>query len=226
MRITNVLGHSFAPDLLRDAKVALDCGANMGGFSTWLSQNTTASVYAFEPDPRLFPNLPILPRVTYVPQAVDGESGSFDLNMGPKMCSSAVYTQRAHERVRVEKTSLTDFCAAHGIHEIDFIKLDIEGAELSVLERTSPDLLTATTQITVEFHDALRASDVPRIRAIAERLKQLGFYFVRFTQFTWGDCLFLNERRVRLTALDKLSIAVSGKYEPGIRRFIKRTLKR
>lgn len=223
IRIINHLAHSFAPDLLKEAEIALDCGANRGEFSRWLSEHSTAQVHSFEPDSRLFSKLPSLPRVTFHPLAVDGESGEFELALGESNCSSAVYREREKQEViQVRKTSLDDFCSAHGIRRIDFLKLDIEGAELSVLERTSDSLLLGTIQITVEFHDFLRKGDIPRIAGIFGRMKRLGFYGVRFSHFSWGDCLFLNKRYVSLSVVDRIGIHLFARILPGFRRFMKR----
>jgi FkbM family methyltransferase len=227
MKIENILNHSFASAPLRGAPLALDCGANEGGFARWLSAHTPAEVHSFEPDPRLFAKLPPLPRVTWHPLAVDGESGELDLALGEETCSSALYREHeGQQTVRVKKTSLDDFCRAHGITAIDLLKIDIEGAELALLERTSDALLAATAQITVEFHDFFRREDVPRIEGIFRRLEGLGFYGVRFSHFFWSDCLFLNRRLVPVSAADRLSIQVAGKYMPGIARFVRRQLRK
>ena len=200
-KIITVCGHSFL--LLNGAKIALDCGANNGKFSEYLNKHSRMKIYSFEPDPRLFSVLPKLPNVTWHPLAIDGDSGEFDLALGESLCSSAVYNVSAN-RIRVKKTSLDDFCAAHGIQKIDFIKLDIEGAELNLLEKAGDTLLCATKQITVEFHEFLNKDDLPRIKKIVARLESLGFYFIKFSYHTWGDCLFLNTRLVHVSCFDKI----------------------
>jgi len=223
MKIENILNHSFMSAPLHEASLILDCGANEGGFARWMCEHTPAQVHSFEPDPRLFAVLPVLPRVIWHPLAVDGESGEFDLALGEATCSSALYRERTGQvTVRVKKTSLDDFCRTHGITRIDLVKIDIEGAELSLLEKTSDALLRSTAQITVEFHDFFRREDLPRIAGIFRRLEGLGFYGVRFSHFYWSDCLFVNQRIAPLSALDKLSIQVAGKFVPGIGRFTRR----
>lgn len=225
MRIHTILGHSFAPALLKSANLALDCGANHGEFSRWLSENTPARIHAFEPDPRLFRALPVLPRVTCHPLAVEDVSGEIELALGEASCSSAVFREnRGQDTIRVKAISLDDFCRQHGYQRVDFIKIDIEGAELSLLEKTSDRLLQNTTQITVEFHDFIRKADTPRIGAISTRLKALGFYAVRFSHFAWSDCWFLNTRIVPISLLDRAAVQVAGRLLPGIRRFVTRRL--
>src|SRR5262249_45076285 len=125
-----------------------------------------------------------LPRVHYFELAIDGESGTLELSLNRKMCSSGVIHLPNDGVVTASKTSLADFCRARSIAAIDFLKVDIEGSELSVFEQASDDLLDSIGQITVEFHDMFRPEDVPRIEAIVRRLRRLGFFHVRFTQFT------------------------------------------
>ncbi len=230
MRIAKILNHSFAPDLLGEGSMVLDCGANEGGFSAWISQHTLATVHAFEPDPRMFARLQRnpLPRVTYHELAVDGWSGEFDLALAQNdhQASSAIYTVNpSHQNtVPVQKVSLDDFCRSQAITRIDLLKLDIEGAELNALEQTSATLLQSTAQITVEFHDFINPADLPRIKKVFKRLKSLGFHGIRFSHHTWGDCLFINQRLIPLSALEKAGIQLWDRWMPGIVRKLNRLL--
>jgi hypothetical protein len=159
--------------------------------------------------------------------AVDGHSGELRLALGQRNCSSSVFREGLEqETVTVAKTSLDDFCQSQQIHRIDFLKLDIEGAELNVLEQMSDRLLAVTAQITVEFHDFLDRAHIPRIEGIVRRLKNLGFYFIRFTHHTWGDCLFLNQGQIPVGTLEKVHLLLRYKFAPGINRSVRRLLKR
>jgi FkbM family methyltransferase len=223
MRIENICCHSFLADQLRSAKVILDCGSNRGKFARWMNAHTPATIHGFEPDPRLFATLPKLAQVQFHPLAIDGEAGEFDLALGEDNCSSAIYRERKGQpTVRVRKVTLDGFCREHKIKEIDLIKIDIEGAELSLLEKTSEKTLQSIKQITIEFHDFLRKDDLPRIEAIVRRLAGLGFYGIRFSQFTWGDCLFINSAYIPTRWLDRAKIKLSGKWLPGMKRLARR----
>ena len=226
MKIKRVLCHSFVPELLVDSKTMLDCGANRGEFAFWLSENTKASIHSFEPDPNLYFKLKPLPRVCFHQLAIDGEDGVMDLALGKDHCSSSIYREGgSQEVIQVKKTSLDTFCVKNGITRIDFIKIDIEGAELSLLEKTSDDVLKSIRQITIEFHDFIRASDTPRIKAIERRLNRLGFYSVKLSIFTWGDVLFINTSFFPVSVMDKINMMLFGKYVPGVIRFVKRMLR-
>lgn len=222
MRVVRRCGHSFIPDLITPTGVVLDCGANHGAFSQWLSANTAVQVHAFEPDPRLFPTLPKLPRVIYHNMAISAENGQMTLNLGERYCSSLYYSvDSAQNSCDVKTTSLESFCVSQGISVIDLLKFDIEGAEIPVLLSATTAFLRQIKQITVEFHDFIDSADLPRIKEAILRLKELGFYGVRFSHFTYGDMLFLNKNMVSISWIDRIQISLLGKYLPGVRRFIR-----
>jgi FkbM family methyltransferase len=225
MKVESLHCHSFVSELAKKAEIAIDCGANNGDFARWLSDNTTAKIFSFEPDPRLFKQLPSLDRVEWIESAVDGTSGVFQLSLGEKHCSSAVYREASDQKtVKVGKTSLDDFCVGRGIEKIDFLKIDIEGAELNVLEQCSERLLRSTVQVTVEFHDFLEPSDLPRIKNVFKRMQSLGFFGIKFSYHTWGDCLFLNTKYIQISQLDRTRFFLQ-KYSLGIHRLAARFIK-
>ena len=225
MKTINYLCHTFVPALIKDETVAIDCGANHGDFARWLAENSSCQVYSFEPDPRLFPNLPKLERVEFLQMAVDGKSGTIELGLGEQVCSSVVYRENRHQAsVSVKSISLNDFCKERGIIRIGFIKMDIEGAEISVLDSMSDELLRNTKQMTVEFHDFLDENDLPKIAKTVQRIKDLDFYFLRLSRHTWGDCIFINKRLVKLTFLDRVKLFLFAKYLPGIQRILARVM--
>jgi len=217
MKITNQQGHSFLLAPLESAKVTIDCGANQGEFSKWVIENSNSKVFGFEPDPRLFVNLPLLDRVKYFQLAIDGEAGEFELNLGNHQCSSAIFSESAQQSsLTVKKTTLENFCNQNDIDKIDLLKIDIEGAELKTLEMMSDRFAKRIVQMTVEFHDFLRKDDVVRIENVKAKFNKLGFICFRFSKFTWGDCLFVNQALLPISIFDRAQICVFGKYIPGL----------
>lgn len=213
-----VCGHSFVKDLLGETPVVLDCGANHGAFSGELARNHRARVYGFEPDPRLFPRLPNVANVSFFNLAVSGTEGDLILNLGEGNCSSARFSEGAGQTsVTVGATTLDAFCNEKALRAIDLLKVDIEGAEIDVLERLPQGFLAATGQITVEFHDFLDASELPRIRRVIRRMRESGFYFIRFSYHDYSDCLFVNTGLHPLGARRKAGL-LWEKYYRGVMR--------
>ena len=218
MELMRVCGHSFVKDLIGGAPVVLDCGSNHGAFSGELARSHRARVYGFEPDPRLFPLLPEVENVSFFNLAVSGTGADMILNLGEGNCSSARFSEREGQAsVAVRATTLDAFCNGKSLRAIDLLKLDIEGAEIDVLESLPQGLLAATGQITVEFHDFLDASELPRIRSVIRRMRESGFYFIRFSHHDYSDCLFINSKLYPLAASQKAGLLFE-KYYRGARR--------
>jgi FkbM family methyltransferase len=146
--------------VLRDAQwelefTILDIGAreiheNQEPFYRLLSLFPGSRVIAFEPDEALCKtqNAAARPGVTYYPQALGRteESRKFYETEDP-MCSSLYrpnselldrYNNMDVARVKkvtdVSTVSLDAFCATHGIEQVDFIKIDVQGAEFDIFQ--------------------------------------------------------------------------------------------
>ena len=139
--------------MLKAGDVALDCGANVGAVTHILAQSG-ADVYAFEPDPYAFGKLEKamsgVENVTLLNAAVGVDvavvrlmrAGNFTGNpRGASVKSTVVKGGRGigesdTNTVEVRQISLLDQIEAlvDQYGEIAFLKMDIEGAELSILE--------------------------------------------------------------------------------------------
>lgn len=158
--------------LLRPGDVAIDCGANVGEVSARLLA-TGARVVAFDPDPWAYDQLGQRfagnPAYTLHNAAVGCSEGqvtlmraaNFDGNEGNASQKSTVIAGArnigaAGERVVVRQIDFVAFLrgliAEHG--SVAFLKIDIEGAELDLLEALDHEGLLAKVRCTVaETHE-------------------------------------------------------------------------
>lgn len=132
---------------LDDGDVMVDVGANIGLVCQFASQlvGPKGQVHAFEPGEQalgyLRANLAACPNCTIIPMAAmdrDGEVTFYE-GIGAAMVSSSIVQSHAADRetggmreVRVTGTRLDTHCANAGCAPA-LIKIDVEGAELSVL---------------------------------------------------------------------------------------------
>jgi FkbM family methyltransferase len=172
--------------MLRSGDVVIDCGANMGAVTGPLAA-TGAEVHAYEPDPYAFGKLRAemggLPNVTLHNAAVGVEDGTVHLmrarNFGENPKGASVKStvvpggrqilEAAEDRIPVPLVDLPrvirDLAARHG--EVAFLKLDIEGAELAILERMLACDLFALVRLTVaETHERKFRDLAPRFAAL------------------------------------------------------------
>ncbi|WP_435139444.1 FkbM family methyltransferase [Pseudopelagicola sp. nBUS_19] len=174
--------------MLQKGDLVIDCGANIGEVTQPLAE-TGASIHCFEPDPYAFEQLSSrvmkLDNVILHNAAVGTESGTVQLmravNFGenPKggsVKSTVLKGGRSIDESNPIDVELIDLIAfiKHAIEcsgEIAFLKMDIEGAELDILERMEAENLFDSIRCTVvETHERKFKALRPRFKALKERV--------------------------------------------------------
>ena len=136
----------FVERLLRPGMTVIDVGAHHGLYTLLASKRVgrKGRVIAFEPSPRECRRLEKHLRwnrcsnVQLMPCAVGDEPGETDFYLveGSQDWCNSLRPPAVHEptnRVRVSVRRLDDTLEELDVSKVDFIKLDVEGAELSVL---------------------------------------------------------------------------------------------
>lgn len=169
--------------------VLVDCGANVGDV-TGLFLEKGFTVHAFEPDARARAELVRRhggnPRLTVYEQAVGANSRrqvfhqATSDNIGATQASSLIH--QAEERhdfaTEVEVIDLFAFIASLNSPP-DVLKLDIEGAEVEILERMlDEDLLRDVEAIYVETHERISEDIARRTAAIRRRVAAMGRHHI------------------------------------------------
>jgi FkbM family methyltransferase len=168
----------------------LDCGANIGLASLWLTGRfPDARVTAFEPDPALCAilrrNLRVngRSRVEVVAAAVWSAKGRlpFRPDGADSGALAAVTMNEGGAAIEVDAERLREWIARE---PIDLLKLDVEGAELDVL-RDCADVLGRVGALHVEVHDF--AVGERRLPACLDLLHRAGFActLAELHQATW-----------------------------------------
>jgi FkbM family methyltransferase len=122
--------------------LVFDVGANIGWVSWQFVRNLPhVRVHAFEPVPGTFADLqanlsrfPGTDRVTMVQMALGAETGQARMTNHPGRTTNRIVTTRDEPTVEVEVQRGDDYCASHGFDRIDYLKIDVEGHDLEVLQ--------------------------------------------------------------------------------------------
>lgn len=211
--------------LVPDASVIFDVGAYIGETVTqYRALFPSADIFAFEPFPESFAALATaLPGdAQFHPHniALGEKEGALLLHSnisaatnsvlatsasGPQFWGSVVDTR---ETVPVFTSTISAFCTTHGIAAIDILKLDVQGAELSVLQGGQP--LLAAGAVKMVYAEMLVAPTYVGQAAIDEVLK-----FMRDLHFTLYDIQNPCHRRGRLCQFDALFLSQSAEAELG-----------
>lgn len=173
---------------MRPGDIAIDCGANIGEFTRKMAA-TGATVYAFEPDPCAFEVLDqSLNSVTNV-QLYNAAVGTHSDRV--KLYRSAIFSVDPVKRT----VSSSLFLSKNNVDENDFVpvqqidlcslietldrriylvKMDIEGAEVSILERLiETNLIHRIKHLFVETHEKQIPELFDRTRMLRKRLAEL-----------------------------------------------------
>ncbi len=159
--------------IVRQGGTSIDVGANKGVYA-WLMSRISEQVVAFEPNPKIHALLEgaVPPNVETHAVALSNESGAADLilpiqrsgryaNQGATLQSKKLPPDKGFGIVRVEQRRLDDY----RFSGVTFIKIDVEGYELEVLEGARETLRRERPTLLVEIDEA--HSKRPRADAIA-----------------------------------------------------------
>ena len=174
---------------LREGDVAIDCGANVGLFTTRMAA-TGATVYAFEPNRAAFEalvkNTAHLANVRPIHAAVTATPGPVRLYLHKWSEEDPVHWSTGSSLIEGKSNvSKENFAMVEGVALAPFIreiggrvallKMDVEGAEVEILNHLLDEgLHTAIDRAFVEVHDRKVRELVEPKRRLRERLQQLG----------------------------------------------------
>lgn len=220
-----VRGHTFLPNFLSRTGKVIDLGMNKGDFATAMRDRYGCVVAGLEANPSLAKATSGLSGIVCKNAAISGTDGfvEFFVNEENSEASKIISSpSRSVETMTVPSVSLSSFFREIGTEEVDLLKVDIEGAELDLIEKTDPDDLRRCAQITIEFHAFVFHDQAPRVETAIARLSELGFYYIDFS-IRRTDVLFINNSVIELSAVDK-SYLVFQKYRDGVKRRLGRVL--
>jgi FkbM family methyltransferase len=154
----------FRPlDQIKNARLILDCGANVGYASIWfLNRFPEARVVAVEPDPANFAlctnNLePYADRASVLNYAVWSHRVGLRIHRpgDPKFdyWSLQVREATADETPDVWATTIEKLLAGSECDSIDILKIDIEGAEAAVFSCAPHEWLPKVKNLVIELHE-------------------------------------------------------------------------
>lgn len=140
-------GEYFVLKQLRKLNPAIifDVGANVGNWGILARRSCPdARIYAFEPVPNTYQKMISsfktlgLENITPIPSGLYKETTTLKINHYASNEHSSIYDVQGtnyvtQEVMEIDLLNGDDFMAEHGIDFIDFLKLDVEGAEMDAL---------------------------------------------------------------------------------------------
>ena len=137
--------------------VVVDVGANIGAFALTASYRAKV-VYALEPEQSnydlLVRNIELNGANNVCPYrvALSNRNGT-GLITREGMASSLYFQSASTKTEEVPTCTLQEFLTQHQIDQVDYLKMDCEGAEWDIILSTPPEVLTRIRHIEMEFHN-------------------------------------------------------------------------
>ncbi|NML21824.1 FkbM family methyltransferase [Pseudoflavitalea sp. G-6-1-2] len=172
----------------------LDCGANIGLSVLYFSLHyPNAEVDAFEPDPanfaRLKSNAPANNKIRLHNEAIWKENTTLSfINDGTQ--DSKIGESSKRNTIQVKARRLKDLLG----RKVDFLKLDIEGAEYEVLKDCREELKNVD-QFFLEYHGSFK--QVNELTDIFQWMEQSGFvYYIKESANVYPTPFYRSDRIV------------------------------
>jgi FkbM family methyltransferase len=160
-----------------DHPLIIDCGANIGiSVLYYKTLYPAADVITFEPDRQNFQLLTKniaennLQQVILNEAAIWNENGTISFASNASEGSSIVLTIEGNNIVSVPSVRLADLLAKY--EKIDFLKIDIEGAENKVIDDCS-HLLSKVENLFLEYHGTV--DETEKLTGILKIITDAGF---------------------------------------------------
>lgn len=198
----------FLEDSCKTGSVVIDIGAHIGLFSVIASQVTgdKGKVYAFEPAPNTFvllkKTLSINQSQVIEPfqKAVGKESGkiTFFVSDGEADNSNSLVNykeDRPLHGIDVEVTSVDAFVKEKNISKLDFIKIDVEGAEYDTLRGAIETLKNLKPVCIVAVHPEPIQAKGDRLEDIYDLIAGCG-YRITYNKKTFSKAELLANKEL------------------------------
>jgi FkbM family methyltransferase len=205
LRIRRLREHSFFATLLARPAAVADFGAHRGEFFAALkSEHPISRALLIEADPALAESLNQTfgdeADVVHAAAVAENKQGPVTFTRSIELESSSVFKEwsAAHgiaDQIKVPTVNFWNAFKQLG-GRIDLIKMDVEGAEIGILESASASDLASCGQLTVEFHDKRPPFTRHNVDRVCRRMHAEGYAIVMANWPKVDDVLFVNLKRM------------------------------
>src|SRR5262249_40815385 len=180
-----------------------------------------------EPSPEVFSELRQSDLIEKFQVAICGKTGPLEFHIDTNDLASSLHKapqSKEVDVVTVRGVRLEDFTQELGLKTVSLLKMDIEGAEIEVLDSCSDAFLKSIPQLTIEFHDFCGMVSRAEVQRVVARLQRLGFFYVRMSRVGNQDTLFINQDLCRISTWERLYIKYLVRNWRGLKRVVQRRL--
>lgn len=166
---------------IKQGDVVVDCGAYQGTFSVLASQlvGEKGVVIAFEPDPANYKNLlhnlklNNCSNVTAINKGLWSKKGYLKLKMDNTGSTLIFEEDLRNSSIEVSVVTLDQELSNLGVTSVDFIKADVEGAEIELIKGSKNILATNKVNLAIATYHELDGKKTSVM--VEDQLRKLGY---------------------------------------------------
>jgi len=183
----------------------MDFGAHRGEFFAALnSEHPVSRALLIEADPAFAESLKQAfgdeADVIHATAVAESKQGAVTFTRSIEPESSSVFKEWSAAHGIADQMSVPTLDFSEVVNRlrdrIDLIKMDVEGAEIGILESASASDLTSCVQLTVEFHDKRAPFTRRDVDRVCRRMRAAGYGIVMANWPKVDDVLFVNLKGV------------------------------
>lgn len=148
---------------LKTGEIVIDCGADVGDFTIYASRavGPSGKVIAFEPDPLIYERLKFnvelnkLNNVILVKKGVWNENTTLRFMSGKDKPRSFLFDEADEGVIEIPVVSIDNELRELKIDKVDFIKMDVEGAELEAIKGAAHTLANNKVHLAIASYHML-----------------------------------------------------------------------
>ncbi len=158
----------------KDCKICIDAGANIG-LSTIFIKNLfpDAHIYSIEPEASniemLMLNTKGYKNITVIGKAMSVDSNGLffvDSGNGSDSFQTVIHPIPKNDLVRINSISVNELILQYELEQLDFVKIDIEGAEDFCINQEAMNWINRSELIAIEIHEHFVPGCTKRIRSL------------------------------------------------------------
>jgi FkbM family methyltransferase len=227
--IETIQDHTVHPRYLGAQSDVLDLGANYGLFAKAITARFGCRCTAVEPSPEPFAAIAESPLISKVQAAAAAKSGTMPFHIAVDSVFSSLSASPPNPIVQVidvHALSLPDLFERVGARPLDLLKIDIEGAEIELLNTCPPSILQQIRQMSVEFHDHCGITPASEVDSTLAWLHSLGFFSVRMSRNGHHDTWMINRDLCDISTAELKFLQYVAPAWMGVKRVARRQAKR
>ena len=224
-----IYDHTVHPRYLSAQSQVLDLGANYGRFAQAITARFGCRCTAVEPSPEPFAAIAESPLISKMQAAAAAKPGTVPFHIALDSVASSLSRSTPNpvvDVIDVQALSLPELFDRVGARPLDLLKIDIEGAEIELLNSCPASILQQIRQITVEFHDHNGMTPASEVQSTLAWLHKLGFFSVRMSRHGHHDTWIINRNLCAISTAELKFLECVAPTWMGIKRVARRNLKR